>query len=216
MHAARIIRDPAGVADRLSMFGVTAEEFIPLIEAVVAAKNDVVAVDARTASGSKAYFAGVRHKRLLFLPKGWEMDSTGGVESVYHPDTGIRIVYQSVDEACISFRGPQPVSTKGPASEAAIKTAQGELFCEDEAPEVPPERIARLNSTVWFLCVSINQQDPDDVRAELALPAAIDRGNFKGFLERIFIVNFGEWNSRGSVAKRPDDDDPYEFSIARK
>lgn len=57
MHAARIIRDPAEVADRLSMFGVTAEEFIPLIEAVVAAKNDVVAVDARTASGSKAYFA---------------------------------------------------------------------------------------------------------------------------------------------------------------
>lgn len=81
---------------------------------------------------------------------------------------------------------------------------------------MPPERIARLNSTVWFLCVSINHQDPDDVRAELALPAAIDRGHFKGFLERIFIVNFGDWNSRGSVAKRPDDDDPYEFSIARK
>ncbi|KMS53619.1 hypothetical protein V474_22850 [Novosphingobium barchaimii LL02] len=216
MHAVRIFKETAEVADRLAPFGVTAEEFYSVIEAVVAARNDVVAADARTAGGSKAYFAGVRHTRFLFLPKGWDMDSTNGVESVVHRESGISIVYQSVDQACVGIRGPQAISGKGPASEAVIKEAQGGLFKDAELPEVAPEKIAELNRSVWFLCVSVNDQDPDDVRAELSLPASIDGGNFKGFLERIFVVRSGDWKSRGPVAKRPDDGDPYEFSIARK
>ena len=70
MHSVRIYREPADVSDRLNSFGVTADEIIPLIEAVVAARNDVVAADARTAAGTKAYLAGVRHLRFLFCPKG--------------------------------------------------------------------------------------------------------------------------------------------------
>lgn len=216
MHAVRIFREAAEVADRLTPFGVAVDEFFPVIEAVVAARNDVVAVDARTAAGSKAYFAGVRHTRFMFLPKGWETDSTNGVESVVHQESGISIVYQSVDQACIGIRGPQAISGKGPASEAVIRGAQGGLFTEAELPEVAPEKIAELNRTVWFLCVSVNDQDSDDVRAELSLPASVDGGNFKGFLERIFLVRSGDWKSRGPVTKRPDDGDPYEFSIARK
>lgn len=216
MHAVRIYREPIEVADRLSQFGISVEEVFPLINAVIAARNDVVAVDARTAGGSKAYFAGTRHLRFLFLPKGWEMDSTNGIESVVHPESGIRIVYQSVDQACVGIRGPQAVSGKGPGAKAAIEQAQGLLFREDELPEVAPEKIAKLNSSLWFLCVSVNEQDEGDVRAELSLPAAIEGGNFEGFLERIFLVRSGDWKGLSPVVRKPEVDDPYEFSIARK
>lgn len=215
MHAVRIYRDPAEVSDRLSQFGVTADDVIPLIEAVVAARNDVVSADARTAAGTKAYLAGVRHLRFLFLPKGWEADSTDGVESVVQIETGMRIVYQSVESACVGIRGPQPINAKGPAAEHAIKLGQGVLFREEELPEVAPEKIAGLNSMLWFLCVSVNDEDDEDVRAELSLPAAIENGHFKGFLERIFIVKGGDWKARSPVVT-PEDDSAYEFSIARK
>ena len=216
MHAVRIYRQAAEVSDRLSPFGITAEEVMPLIEAVVAARNDVVSADARTAAGLKAYLAGVRHLRFLFLPKGWVSDCTDGVESVVHEATGMRIVYQSVDSACVGIRSPQAISGKGPAAETAIKMGQGVLFSEEELPEVAPEKIADLNSSLWFLCVSVNDEDEDDVRAELSLPAAISGRNFRGFLERIFIVKGGDWKARGPVVKLPEDDGAYEFSIARK
>lgn len=216
MHAVRIYRQPTEVSERLAPFGITAAEVQPLIEAVVAARNDVVSADARTAGGLKAYLAGVRHLRFLFLPKGWTSECTDGVESVVHDATGMRIVYQSVDQACIGVRGPQAISGKGPAAETAIKLSQGVLFSDEELPEVAPEKIADLNSTLWFLCVSVNEEDEDDVRAELSLPAAIRGGNFKGFLERIFIVRDGDWKARGPVVSLPEDDGAYEFSIARK
>ncbi|ONF97421.1 HAD family hydrolase [Sphingomonas jeddahensis] len=215
MHAVRIFHSPSDVANRLSQFGIVAEDVNPLIEAVVAARNDVVSADARTAAGTKAYLAGVRHLRFLFLPKGWQSDSTNGVESVVHVETGMRIVYQSVESACVAIRGPQPINAKGPAAENAIKMGQGVLFRDEELPEVAPEKIADLNSMLWFLCVSVNDEDEEDVRAELSLPAAIESGQFKGFLERIFIVKGGDWKARSPVMT-PEDDGAYEFSIARK
>lgn len=216
MHAVRIYREPTEVAERLAKFSVTVEELIPVIEAVVSARNDVVAADARVAAGTKAYLAGVRHTRFCFLPKGWLMDSADGVESVIDPASGIKIVYQSVDQACVGTRGPQAINGKGPAAVSAIKRAQGMLFGADELPEIAPERIAKLNSSLWFLCVSVNEDDEDDVRAELSLPAAIENGNFKGFIERIYIVKSGEWKDRGPALTLPEDDGAYEFSIVRK
>jgi hypothetical protein len=108
------------------------------------------------------------------------------------------------------------INGKGPAAESAIKSGQGVLFRDEELPEVAPERIASLNSSLWFLCISVNEQDEDDVRAELSLPAAIEGGNFKGFLERIFIVKHGDWKAMSPVVTMPEDDGAYEFSIARK
>ena len=216
MHAVRIYRDSAEVANRLAQFDITVQEVIPIIEAVVSARNDVVGADARTAAGTKAYLAGVRHVRFCFMPKGWQIDRANGVESVVDQASGIKIVYQSVDEACVGVRGPQAINGKGPAAVTAVKLAQGSLFSVEELPEVAPERIKDLNSSLWFLCVSVNEDDEDDVRAELSLPAAIEDSNFKGFIERIYIVKSGEWKNRGSAATLPEDDGAYEFSIVRK
>jgi hypothetical protein len=213
VHAVRVYRDPADVAHRLSAFGTSVAELIPVIEQIIAARNDVVGVDARTAAGTQAWLAGVRHTRFLFMPKGWEPDWANGVESVVDPETGIKIVYQSVDQACIRFRGPQPINGKGPAAAGLVAFAQGGLFTEEELPEVAPAKIEALNESVWFLCVSA---DEDDVRVELSLPAAVMGGKFQGFLERIFIVSDGEWQRRERLEDAPEDDGAYEFSIVRK
>jgi hypothetical protein len=90
------------------------------------------------------------------------------------------------------------------------------LFTEEELPEVAPEAIEELNASVWFLCVSANEDDDEDVRAELSLPAAILNGNFKGFLERIFIIGDGEWKRRDRAGDLPEDDGAYDFSIVRR
>lgn len=213
MHAVRIFKQPTEIADRLRSFGTSVAEIIPVIEQIVAARNDVVAIDAKTAAGTKAYLAGVRHIRFLFMPKGWEPDFENGVESVVHPDSGVKIVYQSVDQACMGFKAPQAINGKGPAAETLIQCAQGTLFKAEELPEVAPAEIEKLNSSVWFLCVSARE---DDVKAELSLPAAIVGGNFKGFLERIFIVKDGEWDRRDRLGDMPEDDGAYEFSIVRR
>jgi hypothetical protein len=157
--------------------------------------------------------AGVRHLRLLLLQRGYEVDFTNGVESVIDPFRGTKIVYQSVDQACIGMWGPKAINGKGPASESQVNRAQGCLFKAEDLPEVAPADIEKLNTAVWFLCVSV---DGDDVRAELSLPAIVSGGNFEGFLERIFIVRDGEWDGRQRAADMPDDDATYEFSIARR
>ncbi len=73
-----------------------------------------------------------------------------------------------------------------------ISSAQGRLFSASETPEiVKPDAIAKLNSTIWFFCMSF---DGDNVSVELSLPAYMNGNNFSGFLERIFIVVGGDWS----------------------
>jgi len=214
MHAVRIYDQPYAVEDRLADFGVTRNEMIDVIEQIVAARFSVVSVDARAAAGQQAYLAGVRHTRFLFMRRDWEPNCDNGVESVYDPKSKTKIVYQSVDSACVSIRAPQAINAKGKVSSDLVNSAQGCLFTAEELPEVAPSDIENLNSTIWYLCVSA---EDDDIRAELSLPAAIVNRNFKGFLERIFIVKAGEWDNRHQPSARRDDDDgAYEFSIVRR
>jgi hypothetical protein len=58
---------------------------------------------------------------------------------------------------------------------------------------------SRIDTGVWFFCVSVNG---DKVCAELSLPLKVEGGNFKGFIERIFIVRDGEWSD---IVEKPID-----------
>jgi hypothetical protein len=75
-----------------------------------------------------------------------------------------------------------------------------------------PARVAAIGAAIWFFCVSVN---PDDVRAEISLPAALGANNFDKFIERIFIVREGEWDS---LKQKPDDGDAVELEpvVTRK
>jgi hypothetical protein len=71
----------------------------------------------------------------------------------------------------------------------------------------------KVQTGVWFFCVSANG---DEVRAELSLPLAVEGGNFKHFIERIFILSDDEWPE---LAAKPDSElESAEFDpvISRK
>lgn len=122
------------------------------------------------------------------MPKGWILDRRENVESVLHAESGMRIVYQNVDQAC-GLTSPKAISGKGPAANRMIDNGQGVLFRTDELPEVIPQhKIDSLNSSVWYFCMSF---DRDDLRAELSLPASVKGNNFGAFVERIFIMPGG-------------------------
>lgn len=179
---------------RLARFGVTRAELIDVVRQTLAARSDAIDVDPLNTPGQLSYIYGTRHLRLLFLKKGWQIDRTENVESVFDSKTGTKILFQNVDLACSRFQSPKAISGKGPAANRMIDTAQGKLFGPGDLPEsVSPKAIASLNSTAWYFCVSF---DEDGVKAELSLPASTKGGNFFGFVERIFVLIGGDW-SRG-------------------
>jgi len=214
MLAARLYADAHEVDARLVPFGVSRKELIEVVRGVVAARADAVENDPMTAEGLFAYIYGTRFLRSLFRTKGWLLHRENSIESVSHPERLQRIIYQSVDLAASRSQKPQAVSGKGSASDRIIAEAQGALFTEEEleaAARAP--RFAGINAGVWYLCVSVNGED---VRAELSLPSAVEGGNFKDFIERIFIVGADEWpglavepESRGDVVE-------FEPVISRK
>ena len=166
-------------------------------------RADAIAIDPLSAAGQLSYLYGNRHTRLLFMPKGWFMDRRENVESVLHPESGMRIVYQNVDQAC-GFTSPRAISGKGPAANRMIDNGQGVLFRADDLPEVIPQhKIDSLNSSVWYFCMSF---EGDDVRAELSLPTSVKGNNFGVFAERIFILPGGGWG--GPVAIPDSDEGP--------
>jgi hypothetical protein len=208
---AKIFREDHEVAPRLSLFDVTREELFRVVELAVGGRADAVPNDPVTAGGLFSYIFGTRGIREVFLPKGWIKDSTKNIESVIHPRSGIKLIFQNVDLACDEIRFPKAISGKGIASEQLIDVSIAFLF-----KELEKEHQERLNKTVWFFCVSAIGED---VRAELSLPLGIEGRQFSGFTERIFILKDGDW--RPTVIESPKADfssmsQDYPISISRK
>jgi hypothetical protein len=203
MIRTRVYSEEWDVDARLSKFGVTRDELIQVARLVDTHRADAIAIDTLSAAGQLSYVYGTRHVRLLFMPRGWVIDRRENVESVLHTESGIRIVYQNVDQAC-GLTSPKAISGKGPAADRMIASGQGVLFSATDLPEaIPQHRIDSLNSSVWYFCMSF---DEDNVRAELSLPAAVKGNNFGAFAERIFVLPGGGWG--GGVAIPLSDDGP--------
>jgi len=206
----RIIKEDSDVNSRLAQFDATKNELHKIVHAVVAARNDAVFSDPINAAGMLGYIYGTRTLREIFMAKGWQIDRAENIESVCSPDKSIKIIYQNVDSAANPFRDPKAISGKGPAAARMLSLATPYLF-----PEWEKERKSLINSSVWFFCVSV---DEDDVRAELSCPISIEGGQFGPFFERIFIVESGEWGtinlSKGDLTDLEDQD--FEVNVTRK
>ena len=207
----KIYKEADVVDARLAYFSTNKAELKNIVGAVVGAKNSVVLHDPITASGQVGYQLGTRTLRDVFMTKsGWKIDRTDNIESVYNAELGIKLIYQNVDSAADPLRDPRAVSGKGPATERMVSMTHPSLF-----PEWDAEVKKNLNSSIWFFCVSVIG---DDVRAELSRPLAIVGGQFGLFIERIFIVQSGEWG-RFDPSKFNDDDlggEAFEVNVSRK
>lgn len=209
----RIIKDEWAVRSRLqALFGVTLEEVIPIVQEVVGARADAVENDPINAAGSFAYIHGVRNVRAVLRSKGWLLHRKDNMELVRHPDRPLIVGYQNVDLAASESHNPQAISGKGKAAERAIEEAQGSFFdLLDPQPtgQTPPPILAGL----WHFCVSVLG---NDVRAEISLSEGLIGGNFKGFIERIFIVQKGDWDAMGIRPDLRSDAVDFEPIVRRK
>lgn len=153
----------------------------------------------------------------MFKAGGWIRHREDNVESVRHPERAVKVVYQSVDTAADWLINPKAISGKGSGADRMISAAQASLFTAEELGVETQAAIDGLTPGVWFFCVSV---DGDDVRAELSLPSGVARGNFDGFIERIFIIRQGEWASlnvgHNESGSRDDFTAEFEPVITRK
>lgn len=190
--SAVIFKTEQEMTNKLQQFGVSLDDLIKIVRSVVTAHFDAVPNDPCTASGQFKYIYGTRALRDLFCGNGWVSDREHGIESVFNPENGTKVIYQSVDLACNDFREPKAISRKGNASQSLIERSMtGYLFSEME-----DDYQKKTNATTWFLCVSINN---DVVRAELSLPHSVENNNFGGFIERIYLVQQGDWADDGII-----------------
>lgn len=198
MNNNNIFREAWEIEPKLLEFGVTKAEWIQVALKAATARNDSVVIDPINAPGQLAYIFGTRAIREVLLPKKkWKIDRTDNIEATFNPETGIKIIYQNVDLAC-SNRTPKAISGKGIAAKRMVENATGYLFQDMEK-----ERVAQINSKIWFFCVSVNG---DDIRAELSRPRSIEGNQFDEFLERIFIINGNEWDDPNNF----DDEDNFD------
>lgn len=214
MIPARIYNEEWTVDARLSeTFGVTRVQLIQIVKEVVGARADAVENDPITAAGQFAYIHGTRNVRALFRTRGWNLFRKDNIELVRHPERDLTISYQSVDLAASESYSPLAISGKGAGAERAIEEAQLSLFSSAELERPDPRVLATINTGMWFFCVSVVGED---VRAELSLASGVSGGNFSGFIERIFIVKKGEWDSIRLGSGQESDAVDFEPIITRK
>jgi hypothetical protein len=214
MQPARIYRENDEIDRRLVEFGVTREELIEVVRAVVAARADAIDDDPASAEGLFAYIYGTRAIRQVFKRNGWLRYREDNVESVRHPDRNLKVIYQSVDFAADWLHSPKAVSGKGSGADRMIMSGQASLFRDEDLQPVTKSTTPEIKAGAYFFCVSV---DGDDVRAELSLPSGIAKGNFAGFIERIFIVRPGEWSNLNIFPESSNGDAAeFEPSISRK
>ena len=178
-----------------------------VIRAAVGARRNATPFHPLSAGGLLAYLAGTEHLRRVFLPKGWQTCRRDNIESIFHPEIGIKIVYQNADRAGDPLFDPIAVSKKGAGAARAVELGQYDLF-----PESREQVVAELTAAIWYLFV---YADGPDVRAELSCPVAINDEQFDQFHERILLVQKGEWDTPDPLA---DDAPPMDFevSVSRK
>jgi hypothetical protein len=185
MGAVKILQQDWEIDSRLfNLLAVTRSEFFRIVFAAVSARADFQPHQPANAAGLLSYIHGTGALRDVFCPKGWELNRSGNIESVYNSASGIKIIFQNVDIACDPDHDPQAISGKGPAARKAVELGQEEMFPELE--DMPERKEA--NAFVWYFCVNAVE-----ATAELSRPKSIVDRQFKGFHERIFIVRPGEW-----------------------
>jgi hypothetical protein len=196
------------------VFDVTREELIAIAHAAVGAKNDSVPDDPINAPGQFAYIYGTRGVRVLFHSKDYITDRTDNIESVVHPKTRVRVIYQNTETAAQPYNSPKAISGKGTGSERMIDLAQPYLLedMEEERKAKLAEAKKQENETVWFLCVA---SGPDGIWAEISRPRKVENNQFGEFIERIFLIQGDD----GPHPQMLNDDLPvqeYEINVSRK
>ena len=203
-----VLAEDHEVVPRLAQLGLRRDMLLDVVRAAVGGRRSSTPFHPISAGGLMSWIEGTAHMRRVFVPQGWEICRRDNIESVFHPEYGIKVVFQNAERAGDPLFDPVAVSRKGAGSARAIELGQYELW-----PEVREKEVAEVTAPTWILFVFA---EGDDVRAELSCPMAINEDQFDGFHERILLLEKG---GRESTEPFIDEDEPpaeYDVMVSRK
>jgi hypothetical protein len=198
MLKTKVVIDPQDVETRLAEFGTTRQDLIRIALSALAARNDSVLDDPKTAKGQFSYIHGVRAMRQAFCPAGYERISKQNIESVYDAANARKIMFQTVDCACLKTQAPQAISDIGSGKETLIENSHRTPYLfkhmQDEEERREKELTEFDRAEAWYICTAFVN---DTVACELSRPLGVVDKEFSGFVERIFILREGEGGPSG-------------------
>lgn len=203
-----VLAEDFEVVPRLAQLGLRRDLLLDVVRAATGARRNATAFHPLSAGGLSSWIEGTGQLRRIFLPNGWDICRRDNIESIFHPEIGIKVVFQNAETAGDPLREPIAASKKGAGSARAVELGQYELWPEDKARE-----IVEVNATTWMLFVYANG---DDVRAELSCPVAINDEQFDGFHERIILVEMGRWDAAQPLTDSDEPPAEYDVTVSRK
>jgi hypothetical protein len=198
MLMTKLVIEPQDVQTRLAEFGIQRQDLIRIALSALAGRNDSVLDDPKTAKGLFSYIYGVRAMRQAFCAAGYERFSKKNIESVYDAANARKIMFQTVDCACLKNQAPQAISDIGSGKETLIENSQFNPYLfkdmQDEEERRQKELTEFDRAQAWYICTAFVN---DTVACELSRPQGVVDKQFSGFVERIFILREGEGGPSG-------------------
>ena len=188
----RILVDPVAVRNRLDEMGLTYDELIEVVGAMVGERALCTDNDPPGARGWASWRMGIRRLReLLCRKEGWVKDDTDQVSSVLNQDRALRITVSNTDENTgieDLILHPRNRTEKGIVTTRIVRQNQYSFMAIlDGSMDVVqfPQATTSVPVITWYLCL---YNEGDVVRAELSCPDDLENGFFAGFLERIILL----------------------------
>lgn len=198
-----VVGDP-DVTQRLSDFGLVAENILAIAAAARAWAEDASPLMPQNAPGTLAYIHGVQELRVQTIGNGWEIDRSCNVEAVINRELGKRIAFQNVDRACDEIMPPIPRSAKGKGAEYLNGPDLFEHFGVEPGPLTG---VKEDGLPTYYVMVG------EDGSVELSHPIILN-GTYQHFAERIFVHAPGEdWEGEIGSETGPVEDFEIEVSF---
>jgi hypothetical protein len=199
--------------------GVSRENLLEVVEAIVGARADCTANDPPGSQGWSAYRMGTRRLReVLLVEENWTKDEVDQIPCVTNTKLGIRIAVANTDDNT-GIAGddivPQNVSKKGSATDRLVHSNQGS-FMEILDASLNIVKLHKLPNApgpilFYYLCT---YNEGEECRAELSCPSVIANGYFTDFVERIVLIGpENEWGAPLRRKRRDGDTGAPEFDV---
>lgn len=144
-----IFKTPVEVVGRLSDLGVTQEQLLEIVHAMVGAKAACTDNDPPSAPGWSSWRHGIRRSREVLRPHGWLIDDGDQLSCIVNHSLGMRITVANTDDAT-GIGSPEAVPQIDPrkARPLIARSMVLSIFCS-----VPSHR----NETRrWFCLFPVN------------------------------------------------------------
>ena len=183
-------KDKIDVNNRLAQFGLTRENLLEVINAMVSARANCTENDPPGAAGWQSWCNGTRRLREETAPLGYVRSEDDQISSAINTELGIRILVSNTDAGTGLDKGqPQNRSKKGAGTERTIDNNQSSFIhvLDASLPHIlKHKKKTAATITTWYLCV---HSEGETLRAELSCPIKVEDGFFADFAERIILID---------------------------